>query len=90
MNTEELIEQLHETNAAERQKEQTKHILFQPWLLTVPVAAAAVILLLLLPKQGEAKPQTTTGTQVYCNSSCSPDDVMVLIREDITHIQQNL
>ena len=90
MNTEELIEQLHQTNAAERQKERMKHIQFRPWLLTVPVAAAAVILLLLLPKQGEAKPQATTGTQVYCNSSCNPDDVMALIQEDITHIHKNL
>ena len=89
MNTEELIELLHQSHAAERQKERIKHILFRPWWLAVP-AAAAVILLLLLPKQGEAKPQATTGTQVYCNSSCNPDDVMALIQEDITHIQQNL
>ncbi|MBR4715125.1 MAG: hypothetical protein IKP34_03020 [Bacteroidales bacterium] len=89
MNTEELIELLHQSHAAERQKEKTKHLQFRPWWLAVP-AAAAVILLLLLPKQGEAKPQATTGTQVYCNSSCNPDDVMALIQEDITHIQQNL
>ncbi len=86
MNTEELIEQLHQTNAAERQKERMKHIQFRPWWLAVP-AAAAVILLILLPTHSIAEPKPVTGLHVYCNNNCRQDDALELIRHNISEIQ---
>lgn len=86
MNTEELIEQLHQTNAAERQKERTKHIQFRPWWLAVP-AAAALLLMILLPTHSIAEPKPVTGLHVYCNNNCQKDDALEIIRQNISEIQ---
>ncbi len=89
MNTEELIEKLHQTNAEERQKERMKHISFRPWWLAVP-AAAAVILLILLPTHSIAEPKPVTGLHVYCNNNCKQDDALELIRQNISEIQTTI
>ena len=86
MNTEEFIEQLHQTNAAERQKERMKHIKFRPWWLAVP-AAAALLLMILLPTHSIAKPKPVTGLHVYCNNNCQKDDALEIIRQNISEIQ---
>lgn len=86
MNIEELIEQLHQTNAAERQKERMKHIKFRPWWLAVP-AAAALLLMILLPTHSIAEPKPVTGLHVYCNNNCQKDDALEIIRQNISEIQ---
>ncbi|MBP5190921.1 MAG: hypothetical protein J6031_08440 [Bacteroidales bacterium] len=86
MNTEELIERLHQSNAAERQKERMKHIQFRPWWLAVP-AAAALLLMILLPTHSIAEPKPVTGLHVYCNNNCQKDDALEIIRQNISEIQ---
>ncbi len=88
MNTDELIEQLHKTNATERQKERVKHIRFQPWWLAVP-AAAALILMILLPTHSLAEQKPTTGLHVYCNNNCQKEDALSIIQQNINEIKSS-
>ena len=84
MNTDHLIEELHSANA---QRWRGEHKAAPPrlkWrLLALPVAAAA-LLLVLLPR--EKKEQAAIG--IYCNSQCTPDEVLALMDNNINHIKQ--
>lgn len=88
MTTEELIEQLHSTNAVKRQQERDKRLTPKIWWLTAPaVAAAAVLLFILLPTRSVAEPKPVTGLHVYCNNNCRQDDALEVIRQNINEIQ---
>ena len=89
MNIDELIEQLHQTNATERQEERMKHIHFRPWWLAIP-AAAAVVLLIILPLHGNSKEQQPPSVRVYCNNSCQHDDAMEILRQNIIDIKSSM
>lgn len=85
MNTDILIEQLHQANAAERQAERTRHINFRPWWITIP-AAAALALMVLIPQHSNAEPKPVTGLHVYCNNNCQKENAMDIIRQNINEI----
>ena len=87
MNTDNLIERIHDSNAVRRESEHTS-VKRRPrvGLVALP-AAAAILLLLLLPHHRETQP-TPTNDGIYCNSQCSPDEVMALIDNHINHIKQ--
>ena len=86
MNTDELIEQIHEANALRRAAESHVHKK-RLWSIAVPaVAAAAILLLVFLPRGNEVQAAATTG--IYCNSQCSPEDVIALIDNNINHIKE--
>ena len=54
----------------------------------LPAAAvAAVLLIVLLPRGNEAL-ASTPAPGIYCNSRCSPDDVIALIDNNINHIKE--
>lgn len=54
----------------------------------LPAAAvAAVLLIVLLPRGNEAQ-ASTPAPGIYCNSRCSPDDVIALIDNNINHIKE--
>ncbi len=86
MNTDELIEGIHAANAARRNGEHTP-VKRKPRvdLVALPVAAA-ILLLLLIPRHSDTRPAATTNG-IYCNSQCSPDEVMALIDNHIDHIK---
>ncbi len=87
MNTDELIESIHITNAVRRNSEHRANRR-AVWRIAVPaVAAAAVLLLVLWPH--DSKVQAAVPEQgIYCNSQCNPDDVMALIDNNINHIRE--
>lgn len=93
MNTDNLIEQIHAANALRRKehggRKTEDRARRSVWRITIPVvsAAAAVLLVLLLPRTNEAQAATPTPG-IYCNSQCSPDDVMALIDNNINHIKE--
>lgn len=95
MNTDELIEQIHNKNAECRSKEQdtARRPLARPlWRIAVPAAAAAAILLMvILPHErtadGSSANISYTSAGIYCNSQCNPDDVLALIDNNINHIR---
>ena len=88
MNTDELTERIHRANALKRQKEhrKTKRLV---WRIAIPSAAvaAAVLLIVLLP-HGNKTRAATPPPGIYCNSQCSPNDVMALIDNNINHIRE--
>ena len=86
MNTDELIEQIHNANSVRRQEEHHRHRR-TVWRVAVPAAAAAAVLIFaLLPR--ESKVQAAAPTPgVYCNSQCNADDVLALIDNNINHIR---
>ena len=90
MNTDELIEQIHASNAQRRRNEhrRTRRI---AWHITIPVAAAAAVaallLIVLLPRSNKV-PATTPSPGIYCNRQCNPDDVIALIDNNIKHIKE--
>lgn len=92
MNTDSLIEKIHASASARRQAERqpVAHPAASPRrkaflrLASPALAAAAVALLLLWPRG--SKPDSTAT--VYCNSDCAPADVLSLIANNISHIQQ--
>ena len=82
MNTDELIESIHITNAVRRNSEHRANRR-AVWRIAVPaVAAAAVLLLVLWPHDSKVQ------AAVPCNSQCNPDDVMALIDNNINHIRE--
>ncbi len=86
MNTDELIEQIHNANAVRRGREQhrSRRVV---WRIAVPtVAVAAILLIVILPHNNKVQAATPTG--IYCNSQCDPDDVMALIDNNINHIKE--
>ena len=89
MNTDELIEQLHNTNAEKRATERRLTAMRKAWWLAVP-AAAAVALLLLLPQHGKAEPKQVTGLHVYCNNSCEQEDALTIIQQNIDNIRSTV
>ncbi|MBQ7062435.1 MAG: hypothetical protein IJM88_04010 [Bacteroidales bacterium] len=86
MNTDTLIEQLHQANAAERQKECKRHLNYRPWWLAVP-AAAAIALLVLVPMHSKAEPKPVTGLHVYCNNNCKQETALEIIQQNINDIR---
>lgn len=93
MNTDSLIEKIHASASARRQAERqpaARPVGASPRrkaflrLASPALAAAAVALLLLWPRG--SKPDSTAT--VYCNSDCAPADVLSLIANNISHIQQ--
>lgn len=86
MNTDHLIEQIHEANAQSRRKERR-----QPrrvaWRIAIPAAAAAILLVILFPRNNEVE-AAMPAPGIYCNSQCNPDDVMALIDNNINHIKE--
>ena len=87
MNTDNLIERIHASNAVRLESDRTS-VKRRPrvGLVALP-AAAAILLLLLLPHHRDAQP-TPTNDGIYCNTQCSPDEVMALIDNHIKHIKQ--
>ena len=86
MNTDELIERIHNENATLRRTEHRTSGR-KAWRVIVPAAAAAAILLVvLLPRGNEAQAAVAT-LGIYCNSQCNPDDVLALIDNNINHIR---
>ena len=100
MNTDELIEIIHNENATLRR---TEHRAPQPVRIAshksplraplelVSAAAAAILLIVLLPhgktEVGSADNTTYASAGIYCNSQCNPDDVLALIDNNINHIK---
>lgn len=92
MNTDELIEHIHQANAARRRTEHhvPRRIV---WRIAIPAAVAAILLIVLLPRKQEATApsnmpvQATATTGIYCNSQCNPDEVLALIDNNINHIR---
>ena len=98
MNSDELIERIHNENATLRR---TEHCASQrpavriAWRIAIPAAAAAAILLIvLLPREradvGSSGNTTYASAGIYCNSQCNPDDVLALIDNNINHIRKSL
>ena len=87
MNADNLVEQLHETNAKERQRERIKHLGHRSWWLAIPAAAAAVLLLVLIPQHSNAEPKPVTGLHVYCNNNCQQADALDIIQQNINAIR---
>lgn len=88
MNSDELIERIHNNNAVRRNSEHRANRR-AVWRIAVPsiAAAAAVLLLVLWPY--DSKVQAAVPEQgIYCNSQCNPDDVMALIDNNINHIRE--
>ncbi len=89
MNTDELIERIHNENATLRRTEHRapqRPAVRIAWRIAVPAAAAAAILFIVLfPRNNEAQAAVPTG--IYCNSQCNPDDVLALIDNNINHIK---
>ena len=87
MNTDELIEQIHNANAVRRGREQPRSRRVV-WRIAVPtVAAAAILLIVILPHNNEVQ-AATPAPGIYCNSQCNPDDVMALLDNNINHIKE--
>lgn len=87
MNTDRLIDQLHEANSLHRQQE-THHPTPPQRRLWMPAAAAvAVALIAVLPLRHRSSNPLPAAATVYCNSQCSPDDVRALLDENINHIR---
>lgn len=86
MNTDHLIEQIHAANALRRKNEHRQSRRYA-WRIAVPAAAAAAILLIVLLPHGNKVQAATPAPGVYCNSQCSPDDVLALIDNNINHIR---
>ncbi len=92
MDMNDTIERIHEANAAKRRvesgewKAESGKWRVGRWLAPAAVAAAAVVLLVVLPR-GNATQAAPAVAGVYCNSQCNPDDVMVLIDNQINHIK---
>lgn len=88
MNTDQLIEQIHEANVQRRMAEhrRTRRLV---WRIAIPsaAAAAAILLIVLLPHGNTAQAAIFTPG-IYCNSRCSPDDVIALINNNINHIKE--
>ncbi len=95
MNTDELIEKIHQKNAEMRRTERStaqRPIMRLAWHIAVPGAAAAAILLLVLLPQGRTDVGSSgnmnyASAGIYCNSQCNPDDVLALIDNNINHIR---
>ena len=95
MNTDELIERIHNENATLRRAEHRaskRPAVRIAWRIAVPAAAAAAILLIvLLPREradvGTSGNTTYASAGIYCNSQCNPDDVLALIDNNINHIR---
>lgn len=94
MNTDELIERIHNENATLRRTEHraSQRPAVRIWRIAIPVAAAAAILLIvLLPREraevSSSGNTTYTSAGIYCNSQCNPDDVLALIDNNINHIR---
>ena len=96
MNTDELIERIHNENATLRRAEHRvpRRLAVRIALrIAVPAAAvAAILLIVLLPREKadvEASGNTTYASAgIYCNSQCNPDDVLALIDNNINHIKK--
>ena len=84
MNTDELIEGIHDANR--RKWTTTEHKSRSLWRVALPAAAAALLLIVLWPRGGEVQAATPTEG-IYCNSQCNPDDVLALIDNNINHIR---
>jgi hypothetical protein len=53
----------------------------------LPAAAVAAVLLIVFLPRGNDAQASTPAPGIYCNSQCNPDDVMVLIDNQINHIK---
>lgn len=87
MNTDELIEQIHAINAERRNGERRTPRVRRLWPVAIPAAAAAVLLVVVLAHGNQAQ-AAAPAPGIYCNSQCSPDDVMALIDNNINHIKE--
>lgn len=87
MNTDELIEQIHAINAERRSGERRTPRARRLWPVAIPAAAAAVLLVVVLVHGNQAQ-AAVPAPGIYCNSQCSPDDVMALIDNNINHIKE--
>ena len=103
MNIDHLIEFIHEENALRRRAESgetpSRQLPFPRGaagatslrkagrIALSAAAVAAVLLIVLLPRGNEAQ-ASTPAPGIYCNSRCSPDDVIALIDNNINHIKE--
>jgi hypothetical protein len=95
MNTDELIERIHNENATLRKPEHRapqRSAVRVTWRIAIPAAvAAAILLIVLLPREraavGSSGNTTYASVGIYCNSQCNPDDVLALIDNNINHIK---
>ena len=87
MNTDQLIEQIHEANAQRRMDEHQRSRRLA-WRIAIPAAAVAAVLLIVLLPRGNEVQAATSAPGIYCNSECNPDDVMALIDNNINHIRE--
>ena len=87
MNTDELIEQIHASNAVRRSREHSRSRRLG-WRVAVPAAAAAAVALVILLPHGNKAQAATPVQGIYCNSQCNPADVLALIDNNINHIKQ--
>jgi len=88
MNSDELIERIHNNNAV-RLNSERRTVRRAVWRIAVPsiAAAAAVLLLVLWPRDSKVQAAVSTPG-IYCNSHCNPDDVLALIDNNINHIKE--
>ena len=90
MNTDELIERIHNENATLRRAEHRapqRPAVRVAWRIAIPAAAAAAILLIVLLPRGNESQAAVATSGIYCNSRCNPDDVLALIDNNINHIK---
>lgn len=86
MNTDELIEHIHDANLQRRMNEHSKtHRTI--WRIAMPAAAVAAIMLIVLLPRGNKVQAAPIESGIYCNSQCNPDDVLALIDNNINHIK---
>ena len=88
MNSDELIERIHNNNAV-RLNSERRTVRRAVWRIAVPsiAAAAAVLLLVLWPRDSKVQ-ATVTTPGIYCNNHCDLDDVLALIDNNINHIKE--
>lgn len=88
MNSDELIERIHNNNAV-RLNSERRTVRRAVWRIAVPsiAAAAAVLLLVLWPRDSKVQAAVSTPG-IYCNSHCDLDDVLALIDNNINHIKE--
>ena len=84
-----LIEEIHTANAAQRASEHSGFVLRRHWGYVAAAAAAAIALILLVPmghNKAYAGTKTTTGITVYAASGTDADQVVREMEEIIREL----
>ena len=87
MNIENALERMHAANAERRRAEREEKRRVKRPLWMPAAAAAAVALLVAVPMGRKSAAQPLPEAGIWCNSQCSPDEVMALLDENINHIR---